>query len=169
MPPRRFRDQYQLILCLSSHSCWASFMKLCPHQMRAFPRSTMCTDSAMVPSEVTHYPSSSSVQLLSRVRLFVTPWIAACQKVLNVSDIGFRNTLWKRPNKFFGQPNSLKMGSGFFLKESGILILVTLQKSLVSQSNCSFPICGISFIFLCSVTTGLRLLGISLCSPFPVH
>ena len=49
-------------LCLSSYSCRASFMKLCPHQLRAFPQSTMFTDSTMVTSEVIHYPSSNSVQ-----------------------------------------------------------------------------------------------------------
>ena len=59
---QKVQRPYQLILSLSSHSCWASFMKLCPHQMTAFLQTTMYTDCAMVTSEVIHYPSSSSAQ-----------------------------------------------------------------------------------------------------------
>ena len=46
----------------------------------------MAASSSTCPSGLTHIPQSPGVQSLSRVRLFVTPWTAACQASLSITN-----------------------------------------------------------------------------------
>ena len=52
----------------------------------SIPRERQCQRMFKLPHNYTHLTQFSSVQLLSRVRHFVTPWTAACQASLFITN-----------------------------------------------------------------------------------
>ena len=157
---QKVQRPYQLILCLSSHSCWASFMKLCPHQMTAFLQTTVYTDCAMITSEVIHYPSSSSAQFslsvisdslwphgLQHARLPCLsptpgvysnscPWSQWCNPTISSSVVPFSSCFQSFPASGSFQKSQFfsSGGQSIGVSASASVLQMNIQFSSVSQS-----------------------------------
>ena len=95
---------------------------------------------------ITHSVQFSSVQSLSRVRLFVTPWTAACQNSLSITNSGvytnsYRLSQWRHPTiASLSSPSpafNLPQHQGFFkcIASGGQSIRVSVSTSVLSMNT----------------------------------
>ena len=75
------------VKCCTQYACkfgkLSSGLRTGKDQFHSIPKERQCQRKFKLPHNYTHLTQSSSVQLLSRVRHFVTPWTAVCQASLS--------------------------------------------------------------------------------------
>ena len=76
LPPRSFMvERCQCLLSMLQRTGWLSFRDYCNRWLKSWSQSSL-----------PFWKPFSSVQSLSCVRLFATPWIAACQASLSITN-----------------------------------------------------------------------------------
>ena len=88
IPAELFKIQKDdAVKCCTQYACkfgkLSSGLRTGKDQFHSIPKERQCQRKFKLPHNYTHLTQSSSVQLLSRVRHFVTPWTAACQASLS--------------------------------------------------------------------------------------